>query len=57
MTEVTRKVHVSVLSVDMTERKNKIKSMSSEFFQEEKNVYGSARDSASVDIFYIRIKY
>lgn len=31
--------------------------MSYEFFQEKKKVYGSARNSASADIFYITSKY
>jgi len=52
-----QKVQVRILSVDMTESKSKIKIMSSEFFQEKKKVYGSARSSASADSFYITNKY
>jgi hypothetical protein len=43
MTEVT----------GMTKRKNKIKIMGSEFFQEKKKVYGSSRNNASADSFYV----
>jgi hypothetical protein len=55
--KLQKKVHVSILSLDMTKRTNKIKIMSSEIFQEGKKVYGSARNSAILYIFYIAIKY
>jgi len=50
-------MQVSILSVDMTERKNKIKVMSSELFQEKKKVYVAARNNASADSFYITTNY
>jgi hypothetical protein len=54
MTEVTeKKVHVSILSVDMTECKSKIKIMSYDYCQEKKKCYYSARNNASPDSFYM----
>ena len=55
--KLQKKVQVSIVSVDMNESKSKIKIMSSEFFQEKKKLYGSARSSASADSFYITTKY
>jgi hypothetical protein len=50
-------MQVSILSVDMTKRKNKIKVMSSEFFQEKKKVYIAACNNASADSCYVTINY
>jgi len=55
--KLQKKVQVSLLSIDMTERKNKIKIMSSELFQVKKEVYCSARNNASADNYYITTKY